>query len=177
MKKILFLVFILLLLLFGCNKAKKAPETVVMNYFNSYQKLDKKAKKNIDYLVNNEKSLDSNQKEKYKSILENHYKNLKYKIKNKKIVKNNSIIISEIEVTNNLKVLKLSEYKKNNFKDKNGYLLIKSFNDYKIDKLKKEKSTIKYNVIFYLHIKNNKWIIDNIKQSDQQKILGIYEEI
>ena len=58
----------------GCSLNKKTPYKTVSNYFISYQKLDKKALKKINRLVNVETTLTYAKKEKYKGILKNNYK-------------------------------------------------------------------------------------------------------
>ena len=173
MKKIVILC--LLILITGCTLNRKSPQKSVEKYFMSYQKLDSYAQNNIDRLVENEETLTFNQKEKYKSILKNHYKNLKYKIKKVKIINNNATVLSEIEVNNNIRVLEKAEDNKTNFAENNQFS-IEKFNDYIIDMLKKEKSKIKYEVLFNLHIENNDWIIDDLSLSNQEKMLGIYKE-
>lgn len=174
MKKIILIIFIALIAT-SCSVNKKSPRKAIEKYFSNYQKLNKSALENIDLLVDNESSLNSKQKKQYREILKNHYKSLKYEIKKEKIINDKAFVSIEIKVNNNIKVLKESDYKMNNFIDNNGNFLIEEFNNYKIDKLKKEKSKIKYKMIFNLHVKSNNWVIDNITKENQEKLLGIYD--
>ena len=170
------LILIIIIILFGCTSKKDTPKKIIIKYLQDYQTLSKKVKDNINILVENEKTLNDEQKIKYKKILENHYSNIKYKIKKQQIVKDKALIITEIEVNNNIKVLKNSEYKRYNFVDLNGDFLYENFNNYKIDKLKNEKSKIKYELVFYLHKKNNNWIMEELNKIDKYKMLGIYDK-
>ena len=175
MRKIALILFILFLL-FGCKSNDITPKKAVIKYFTSKQNLSKKTLEEISLLVKNEKALTKDQKYKYKKILKKHYSNLKYKIMEQQIIKRKAIVTVEIEVNNNIKVLKTSEYKKQNFIESNGNFLIKEFNNYKLDKLKEEKSKVKYKMLLYLHKENNNWILNDIGVINKQKMLGIYEK-
>ena len=78
MKKILSL-FIFLLLLVGCSLSN-SPTSKVEDLLTKYQMLDKDIKDGIEEVVN-EETLTSNQKERYRKIIEKQYKNLTYQVK------------------------------------------------------------------------------------------------
>ena len=178
MKKNILIIILLFLIFcfFIGNLNRKTPERKVREYFNEYQTLSQRAIKHINLLVSNEESLTSSQKEKYRNVLKKHYTNLKYRIKDEKIVNDKAIVFAEIEVKNNIKVLKNAEYKKNIFIDNSGNLSLEKFNNYRINLLNNEKSTIKYEISFNLHVKNNKWVINKISDTTKAKMLGIYNE-
>ena len=95
MKKILSL-FIFLLLLVGCSLSN-SPTSKVEDLLTKYQMLDKDIKDGIEEVVN-EETLTSNQKERYRKIIEKQYKNLTYQVEEEKIDGDTSTITTEIEV-------------------------------------------------------------------------------
>ena len=82
MKKILSL-FIFLLLLVGCSLAN-SPTSKVEDLLTKYQTLDKDIKTGIDEVIN-EETLTSEQKDRYRNLIEKQYKNLAYQIKDERI--------------------------------------------------------------------------------------------
>ena len=46
---------------------------------------------------------------------------------------------------------------------------------YKLDLIRDSKERVKYTIYFSLTKENNEWILDDLTESEEEKILGIYE--
>ena len=88
----IFLIFFL----FGCNLGN-TPTSKVEDLLMKYQKLDQDIITDINDVLE-EENLTEEQKERYKKLLENQYKNLSYKIKDEQIDGDNAIVTIELEV-------------------------------------------------------------------------------
>ena len=49
------------------------------------------------------------------------------------------------------------------------------FNDYKLDLLSKTTDRVKYTIYFSVTKVNDDWVLDKLTQTEQDKLLGIYE--
>ena len=138
--------------------------------FSKYQSYDNDIKNELDTLLNKETLTDS-QRNEYRDIIKNQYKNLTYTIKDEKIDGNNAIVTAEIEVLDFKKTVdKLDdEYSSKTDVTTNDYI------DEKLKRLKDVKEKIKYT----LEIEVNKdesgnWKIVNLTDTDIKKIQGMY---
>jgi len=61
------------------------------------------------------------------------------------------------------------------FLDDNGIFDDKKFADYKLDLLKSSKERVKYTIYFSLTKTNDEWVLDDLTDTEEDKILGIYE--
>ena len=168
MKKILSL-FIFLLFLVGCSLSN-SPTSKVEDLLTKYQMLDKDIKDGIEEVVN-EETLTSNQKERYRKIIEKQYKNLTYQVKEEKIDGDTSTITTEIEVIDYKKAINEAVSK---YQGKTDYT-IEEYNNTKLDALEKAKEKVKYTIEFEVKKDNNdNWKLSSLSNETIKKIQGMY---
>lgn len=181
MKRILlFLSFGLILT--GCSigtDMNNTPTKRVEDYLNNYQTLNSNVLTKIDSIVNNEEMFDDDQKITYEDILKKHYQDLTYEVKDETINGDKATVEVEIEVTDYTKALKEAEsYRTTNesefMNDDNEFDEVK-FNTYKLDLLKDSDERVKYTIYFTLTKENDDWVLGDLTDSEEEKILGIYE--
>ncbi len=180
MKKILiFLISILFIAGCSCNKEESnTPKGEVQKLFSDYNSLSSDVLIQLDSVMENEDLTDSH-KTRYKDILKRQYEDLKYEIKDEVITDENAIVTVEIEVYDLKKaVTESNTYIELNKKDfySEGTEIINSVKewDYKLDKMEKTTNRVKYTIDFSLTKIDNKWILDDLLESDRQKIHGLY---
>lgn len=176
MKKILiFLLFIFLVS--GCGKNTNSPTSEVQKLFSNYNSLSSDVLIQLDSVMESE-NLTDEQISKYKEVIKRQYEDLKYTINDEVISDDKAIVSVDIEVYNLNKVISDSdEYLKNN-KDEfyvDDKLDNNKFWDYKLDKMFKAEDRIKYTIDFSLTKLNNKWHLDELLETDRQKIHGLYK--
>ena len=180
MKKILLVIGIFLTLC-GCSMMDmdNTPKKQVEKFFNSYQTLDKNVLNNLNTIVDREENLTDEQKDKYRDILKKHYEKLDYEIKDETINGNNASVKVEIEVNDYIKTLRQVEERKlqypEEFVDGTNNYSEYMYQEYKLKALKDTEDRIKYTLYITLTKVDNKWTLDTISDSDEEKILGIYE--
>ena len=181
MKKFLtFLTFALILT--GCSigtNMDNTPTKKVETYLNNYQTLDSNVLANLDAIVENEEMFDEDQKVSYRDILKKHYQDLTYTIKEETINGDKATVEAEIEVTDYTKALKEAEsYRETNeseFLDDNDEFDENKFNTYKLDLIRESEERVKYTIYFTLTKKDDEWVLEELTESEEEKILGIYE--
>ena len=177
MKKIILLL-ISILIFTGCENMSNTPTAKVENFMEKYQTMDSSVLSQLDSIVENRKDLTDEQKSKYKSLMEKQYQNLSYTIKDETSDKNNANVVVEVETYDYRNALNKSEvYFENNqdeFKKEDGSINLEKYMDYKIEEMIKVDDRITSEIVFVLHKKNNKWILDDISDIDRQKIHGLY---
>ena len=180
MKKILSIISVLLIMT-GCSLTDmdNTPTKQVETYLNNYQTLDSNVLTELDSIVNNEELFDEDQKTTYRDILKKHYQDLTYTVKEETVNGDRATVEVEIEVTDYTKAIKEAEaYKSTNesdLLDENGVFDDTRFNTYKLDLLKSSKDRVKYTIYFSLTKTNDKWMLDQLTNTEQEKLLGIYE--
>jgi len=181
MKKIVLLLSIVLIMT-GCSIGKdmsNTPTKRVEEYLNNYQTLDSNVITKIDSIVSNEELYNEDQKDTYKGILKKHYQDLNYTIKEETVNGDKATVETEIEVNDYTKALKDAQtYRTTNqseFLDDNGVFDDKKYADYKLDLLKSSKERVKYTIYFSLTKTNDEWVLDDLTDTEEDKILGIYE--
>lgn len=170
MKKILTVLTIIVLFT-GCTlkNIDNTPTKQVETFFNNYQTLDKKVLSDLDLVIAKQNNFNNEQKDKYRKILKKHYQNLTYEIKDETVNGNRANVEVEIEVTDFYKVLK--ELKNNSEITNNEDYINKQLN-----LLENAKDTVKYTLNLTLtKNKNGDWILDDINDIEEKKILGTYE--
>ena len=176
MKKILIFLFTLLLIT-GCEKTMNNPKSEVQRLFSNYNLLSSDLLVQLDTVIDGE-TLNEVQKTKYKDVLKRQYEDLKYKIKDEVITDDKAIVSVEIEVYDLRKVIKEAEdYKENN---KNEFNTENEFDnslfwDYKLDKMYKTNDRITQTLDLSLTKIDNRWVLDNLLETDRQKIHGLYK--
>ena len=198
MKKVMkiFLVVIFSLFIVGCGNIMSTPTNKVEEFLGKYQNMDDDVTIQLDEVLDSE-DMSSEQKEKYRSILEKQYQNLSYKIKNEEINGDNATVDVEIKVLDYATTINdAKKYyeehkeeidKKYNEEHKDNVVedavqgveeaLEKSaaYIDYKLKELENVTDTISYDITFYLSKENGKWKIQDLSDVDLKKIHGLYE--
>lgn len=168
MKKI-SMVFMFLLLLVGCSLSN-TPTSKVEDLLSKYQRLDNDIQSGIDDVLNNE-NLTSNQKERYRKLIEDQYKNLSYEIKNEKVDGDTAVITTEIEVMDYKKAINETN---NSYNGQNDYS-VEEYNNTKLDNLEKVKDKVTYTIDFEVKKDSNgNWILSALSNETIKKIQGMY---
>ena len=166
MKKKIFLLIAVTLLLIGCDMAN-SPTSVVDDLFSKYQKLDSDINAGINTILE-EQNLTSEHKERYRILLEKQYKNLSYEIKNEKIDGNNATITTEIEVIDYKRAISDLTF------DSSIYTK-ETFDEEKLNRLEAAKDKVTYTIDLTLHKDNdNKWKLNALTNEQIKKIQGMY---
>ena len=161
MKKILMI--IALFLVVGCNKLDNTPTKQVETFFNKYQTLDKEVLSDLDSAVAEESNFNTEQRDKYKSLMKRHYQNLSYEIKDSRVDGDKATVTVEIEVTDYSKVMGATKvYLEENKKEF-------------LEEISKTKDKVKYTLDLTLTKKDGEWKLDPITSDIEDKIHGIYE--
>lgn len=181
MKKIIVpFLMTLTILLSGCGETlNNTPTKQVEMFLMNYQTLNKDVIEALNDVLKSDNSMTESQKEKYKDIMKNHYKNLVYDIKDERIDGDTAVVTVEIEVYDYSKVIAnansyLEEHMDEFLDDDNKYNQEK-FVDYRLSEFEKAKDKIKYTLDLTLTKIDDKWQLDKISSLDEDKILGVYE--
>ena len=180
MKKVLSILG-LALVMTGCSLGNmdNTPTKKVEEYLNNYQTLDSNVLSEIDSLVNQEELFDEDQKTTYTDIMKKHYQDLVYEVKEETVNGDKATVEVEVEVNDYTKALKEAEdYRTTNekeFYNAEGTFDETLFNTYKLDLLKESKDRVKYTIYFSLTKSDDEWVLDDLTETEQEKILGIYE--
>ena len=167
MKKILILI-IIILSISGCKKSINTPTSRVEEFLKEYQTITPTVRERLKNSVKNEE-LNSNQKEKYISLLEKQYQNLSYKIVNEEVNNDKAVVDVEIEVLNySYEIAACKKYYLSH-KDE-----IPDYNDYMLKELEKVTDKIKYKFSIDLTMYDGVWELDEIDNSIIQKIHGLF---
>lgn len=180
MKKFILSIFVMMFFVVGCSVNTNTPTSKVEEFMSKYQRMDSEVLSSLDKVVSSNKELSDDQKEDYKGLMERQYQNLSYKIKDENTKGDNSNVTVEIETYDYRSSLDNSEnYYNNNkdkFKDDDGKIDKKKYWDYKISEMKKTDDKVKSEIVFTLHKDNDTWVLDDISDSDREKLHGIYKE-
>ena len=180
MKKVLGILG-LALVMTGCSLTDmdNTPTKQVEAYLNDYQTLNSNVLTEIDALVDNETMFDEDQQTTYRDIMKKHYQDLTYTVKEETVNGDTATVEVEIEVNDYTKALSEAEtYRTTNeseFLDDEGVFDETLFNTYKLDLLKNNKERVKYTIYFSLQKSDDEWTLNELTETEQEKILGIYE--
>ena len=177
MKKIL--VFILgIFLLTGCNNLMNTPTKRVENLLSKYQQQDSEVLTQLDDTLREETLLSNNQKERYRNLMTKQYKNLAYTVKDETIDGKTAVVEVEIEVYDyNKAITEVEDYllaNANEFQDDSGQVNNTKYNDYKISQMESVKDKVTYTINFTLSKVDDKWIVDDLTETERMKIHGLY---
>ncbi|MBO5138024.1 MAG: hypothetical protein J6B89_00080 [Bacilli bacterium] len=181
MKRILYILILITIFATGCSISESTPTMKVEEYMSKYQNLDSTIINKLDdYTDKYNPDLTDEQKKDYKSLLQKQYQNLEYKITDEKVEEDYATVEIEIEVfdyrNSNLESEKYIEENKEQFLKKDDSIDQEKYNDYKIKEMKKVVDKKKYNITFTLHKNDNTWKIDDLKDTDIEKIHGLYQD-
>lgn len=166
MKKKLLLFIIPILLLVGCTMSN-TPTSKVEDLFTKYQTLDSDIATGINTVLE-EQNLSDAQKERYRDILENQYKNLTYQIKEETIDGNTATVVAEIEVLDLKKSINDLVFDSNTYTKE-------TYDEEKLNRLEKTKDKVKYTLeITLTKNDNDEWQLDALTNEKIKKIQGMY---
>ena len=198
--KIVVCAFILLLVIVGCSNNMSTPTNKVEEFLGKYQSMDEDVLKQLDQVIKDDDTMNDDQKDKYKALMEKQYQNLSYKIENEDIEGNSATVDVEIEVLDYATTAsKAQEYynehkeeieeKYNDKKEDNDNSLENAGDDvlqaveesvayinYKLEELETANDTVTYDMTFYLTKEDGEWILQDISDLDRKKLHGLYEK-
>lgn len=177
--KRLFCMFAAFTLLTGCGEEMlNTPTKKVEMFLGNYQTLDSNVLEQLDDIIETEVTFDDSQKETYRDIMKNHYKNLTYEVKDELIDGDTATVTVEIEVTDYSKIMNEAEqYKTENnteFNNEAGEYDETLFNDYRLGKLQEANERVKYTIDFTLTKIDEEWELDTLTDEQEAKIHGLY---
>lgn len=177
MKKILLFILSIFLLT-GCDTLMNTPTKRVENLLSKYQTQDEEVLTQLDDTLRDETLLNNEQKDRYRNLMTKQYKNLAYTVKNETIDGKTAVVEVEIEVYDYNKAITASEdYLLNNaseFQDDIGQVNNTQYNDYKITQMEGVKDKVTYTINFTLSKVDDKWLIDDLTETERMKIHGLY---
>ena len=179
MKKILFIVLgFIMIFTTGCDNIANTPTKKVEELMGKYQSADSDVLDDLNDVIASEVSLTQDQQDRYRELLKKQYKSLTYEIKDERIDGDNATVETEIEVIDFAKTKQeAQEYLTNNaseFTDENGNHSVQKYTDYMLDKLENTKDKVKYTLQLTLTKEDDEWKLDNLTETERQKIHGIY---
>lgn len=177
MKKILLLVFSVFLFV-GCEALDNTPTKRVEKLLDNYKMKDETVLTQLDTVVDKDATLSTEQKVSYKEAMKRQYGDLNYQVKEEKIDGNNAIVTVEVEVYDYNKVkTDADEYlvaHPDEFKDTAGVYDDVAFMTYKLGEMTKTTNKIKYTIDFRVTKTDGKWAVEDLSETDRQKIHGLY---
>ena len=106
------------------------------------------------------------------------YKNLAYTVKDETIDGKTAVVEVEIEVYDyNKAITDVEDYllaNANEFQDDSGQVNNTKYNDYKISQMESVKDKVTYTINFTLSKVDDKWVVDDLTETERMKIHGLY---
>lgn len=165
-------------LLVGCTNTTNTPSKKVEDFLGKYQKLDKDVLTQLDLTIDNDSEMNDDQKKDYRALMEKQYQNLSYKITDERIEDETATVDAEVEVYDyQTSITNSKEYfdkHKDEFKTDEDEIGSKKYNDYKIKELKDVTDKTTYTITFNLTKEDGEWKLEDITDTDRQKIHGLY---
>jgi hypothetical protein len=176
MKKIA-LILVGILLVAGCSLAQPStPTQKTEEFLDKYKNLDEDVVSDLIDSVDKE-SLNEENKEIYKSVLERQYKDLKYDVTDEEIKDDEATVTVKITVYDLYKAgIEADEYSEENeseFLTNNNYDNDK-FMKYKLNEMKDTEKTKDYSIKIYLTKVDGEWVVQEPNSETKQKIHGLY---
>lgn len=180
MKKILIGFFIFLLSacsLMGSN----SPKEKVKELLDKYKNQDNMVISDLDEVISTEYS--GNNKERYKTLLLNQYKNMEYKITDEIIDGNTAVVTVDVVVYDYASSIDsandyLKKHEEEFYIEDSEEKTIDNdkFNDYKLDLLEETTDRKTYTIEFTLTKEDKEWVLDTLSDDNISKIHGLYNE-
>ena len=177
MKKILIVFSVLLFTGCGMLDISNTPTKKVEEYLNKFQILDKEVLDDLDRVIDSKTKLNDENKKEYRELIKKQYKDLQYSIKEERIDGDEAVVSTEIKVTDFTKIINEAEvYKRGHIEEFYNEEIYNDnlYKEYLLDKLKEAKDKVTYTIDFTVHKDNDKWKLDSINNTIEDKILGIY---
>ena len=201
MKNIVKIIFVgmLLLLVAGCGHNMSTPTNKVEEFLGKYQSMDEDVLVQLDQVIAKDDTMNDDQKDKYKALMEKQYQNLSYKIENEDLEGDSATVDVEIEVLDYATTVSKAQEYYNDHKDEieEKYKEKKEDNDnvvedavddtlqaveesaayinYKLEELETANDTVTYTITFYLTKEDGSWVLQDISDLDRKKLHGLYE--
>lgn len=163
-KILMFLMAFGILSLTGCSDLINTPTRKTEELLGKYQILDKDITGEIDDLIN-QSTLTTDQKSRYRQVLEKQYKNLVYDVKEEKIDGDTAIVTVEIEVLDYRNAISDMD---NNENMTDNYL------EERLLALESAKDKVKYTLEISLSKVDKQWVVNPLSETDIKKIQGMY---
>ena len=170
----------MLMIFTGCeNDLMNTPTKRVETLMNNYITLDEEVLRDLDETLLTETVMNPTQKTTYRDILKRQYQHLSYEIKDETIDGDNATVSVEIEVYDyNKAINEANTYLNDNpnefIQEDNNITDVSKFNDYKLDKLKNTKDKVTYTLNLTLSKEDDKWVLDDLTDTEISKIHGMY---
>ena len=183
MKKIILSVFISLsiFLLCACSLGNSNdPKETVKDFLDKYKNQDSDVISDLDETISSEYTGEN--KERYKNLMINQYKNMEYKITDEIIDGNTAVVTADVTVYNYGSMIDnaneyLKEHEQEFYKDEEKKEFDNDkFLDYKLDQLEQVEDRKTYTIEFTLTKDNNEWKLDDLSNENISKLHGIYYE-
>ena len=202
MKK--FIIFAMVILLSACTLGTAVtPRQKVSEFLDKYKNENTDIISQLEETIKNDIT-NTDYRDRYKTLMTNQYKNMEYEIKEEIIEEDNAVVEVEITVYDYASAIRnANEYLNSNpdeFKkeDKTSIETDNNsddettkednntdtttitdydedkFMDYKLSQMENVTDTVKYTIEFTLTKVNNEWQLDELSNSDIEKLHGIY---
>ena len=164
----------------GCEtNLMNTPTKRVETMLNNYITLNSEVLKDLDETLLTDTTMTVAQKDEYKGIIKKLYQNMAYEIKNETIDGDIATVETEIEVYNYKKIIDdANTYLQNNQSDfltTENTIDVEKFNDYKLSKLNEAKEKVTYTLNLTLKKVEDKWVLDDLTDTEISKLHGMYE--
>ncbi len=170
MKKVLYL-FICILFMAGCGMGN-TPTKKVEVFLNKYQMNDTDVIKDLDNTLMSDSTLTESERQEYREFMKKHYQDLKYKIKDEKIDGKKATVEVAVTVRNYADAVnEANEYK---VKNADKFNTTNTFASYRLKKLKDVTKEETYTIYFHLRKEGSQWKLDELSDTDESKINGLY---
>ena len=167
MKKI-FLALLIIICLTGCNTLMNTPTKKVEYLLSKYQSNDQEVLDQLDETLLTDAILSTEQKERYKNIMQKQYKDLSYIVKDEAIDGKTAVVEVEVEVYDYAKAVTDTEEdlisNSDKYKDTTGEVSTTLFNDTKLTNLEGVTDRVKYTINFTLSKVDEEWIVDDLTE-------------
>ena len=180
MRKYVYIAFILLLVLCGCEmNLNNTPTKQAEIFLGKYQTLHKDVLDDLNRVVAEDELFNSDSREEYRSIMKKHYQDLEYEIKEEKIDGDNATVIVQIEVNDYTKIQdKINSALLDDntlFNDEDGNYDYDKYLKYRLSLMKNIKDRVQYTLELKFTKKDKKWVINPLTEDEMDKINGIYK--
>ena len=170
---------LLLTNLTGCEtNLMNTPTKRVETMLNNYITLNSEVLKDLDETLLTDTTMTMDQKDEYRDIIKKLYQNMSYEIKDETIDGDLATVEAEIEVYNYKKIIDdVNTYLQNNQSDfltSENTIDLEKFNDYKLNELKNAKDKVTYTLNLTLKKVEDKWILDDLTDTEISKLHGMY---